>query len=125
MSGAFSLTLPVMLAVAIASTVSRVLSYGTIYTTKLLRRGTDIDRAAPWRALQDLKVTDVMRPLHPVLPVPPAPAAMANDVAAAGDGTGTPPEAIAGPVTGHLDPQALFASESLLQVLRQLEVHGR
>ena len=50
MTGDFALTLPVMLAVAIASTVSRALSYGTIYTTKLLRRGTDIDQAAPWRA---------------------------------------------------------------------------
>jgi CIC family chloride channel protein len=49
MSGDFSLTLPVMLAVAVATAVSRGLSYGTIYTTKLLRRGTDIDRAAPWR----------------------------------------------------------------------------
>jgi H+/Cl- antiporter ClcA len=47
MTGDFFLTLPVMLAVAIASTVSRALSYGTIYTTKLLRRGTDIDRATP------------------------------------------------------------------------------
>jgi CIC family chloride channel protein len=46
MSGDFSLTLPVMLAVAIATAVSRTLSYGTIYTTKLLRRGTDIDQAA-------------------------------------------------------------------------------
>jgi chloride channel protein, CIC family len=45
MTGDFSLTLPVMLAIAIASAVSRALSYGTIYTTKLLRRGTDIDRA--------------------------------------------------------------------------------
>ena len=50
MTGDFALTLPVMLAVAIASTLSRALSYGTIYTTKLLRRGTDIDQAAPWRA---------------------------------------------------------------------------
>jgi hypothetical protein len=57
-----------MLAVAIASVTSRALSYGTIYTTKLLRRGIDIDRAAPWRALADLKVTDVMRPLCPALP---------------------------------------------------------
>ncbi len=69
MTGDFALTLPVMLAVAIASTVSRALSYGTIYTTKLLRRGTDIDRATPWRALQDLKVTDAMQPLRPPLPV--------------------------------------------------------
>ena len=69
MTGDFTLTLPVMLAVAVASTVSRALSYGTIYTTKLLRRGTDIDRAAPWRALQDLKVSDAMQPLRPPLPV--------------------------------------------------------
>jgi H+/Cl- antiporter ClcA len=45
MSGDFSLTLPVMLAVAIASALSRALSYGTIYTTKLLRRGIDLDGA--------------------------------------------------------------------------------
>ena len=71
MSGDFSLTLPVMLAVAVASMVSRALSYGTIYTTKLLRRATDIDRAAPWHAVADLKVTDVMRPFRPVLSIPP------------------------------------------------------
>jgi CIC family chloride channel protein len=49
MTGDFGLTLPVMLAVGIATAVSRALSYGTIYTTKLLRRGIDIDRpeAAP------------------------------------------------------------------------------
>jgi chloride channel protein, CIC family len=126
MTGDFSLTLPVMLAVAIASMTSRALSYGTIYTTKLLRRGTDIDRAAPWRALQDLKVTDVMRPLRPALPVPPAPAApVAWDLALVGNGSGPAPEATVGQVTGQLDPQALFASESLGQALRQLEVYGR
>jgi Voltage gated chloride channel len=42
MTGDFTLTLPVMLDVEIGT--SRGLSYGTIYTTKLLRRGTDIDR---------------------------------------------------------------------------------
>jgi chloride channel protein, CIC family len=71
MTGDFSLTLPVMLAVAIASVTSRALSYGTIYTTKLLRRGTDIDRTAPWRALADLKIADAMRPFGRPLPVPP------------------------------------------------------
>jgi chloride channel protein, CIC family len=126
MSGDFALTLPVMLAVAIASTVSRALSYGTIYTTKLLRRGTDIDQAAPWRALADLKITDVMRPFRPPLPVPPDRAATApgqfppNGNGASGSGKTT-----AGPVTGRQDPQALFASESLSQALRQLEVYGR
>jgi CIC family chloride channel protein len=128
MSGDFALTLPVMLAVAIASTLSRALSYGTIYTTKLLRRGTDIDRAAPWRALQDLKLTDVMQPFRPALPVPPVAAAPGGGPGggpADGEGTVLGRAAAAGPVTYRHDPQALFASESLSQVLRQLEVYGR
>jgi CIC family chloride channel protein len=114
MTGDFSLTLPVMLAVAIATTVSRALSYGTIYTTKLLRRGTDIDRAAPWRAVGDLKITDVMRPLRPPLPVPP------DALPGAADGGALP-----GPVSYRHDVQALFASESLGPALRQLAVYGR
>jgi hypothetical protein len=44
LTGDFTLTLPVMLAVAVATATSRALSYGTLYTTKLLRRGQDIDR---------------------------------------------------------------------------------
>jgi CIC family chloride channel protein len=126
MTGDFSLTLPVMLAIAIATTVSRALSYGTIYTTKLLRRGTDIDQAAPWRAMADLKVTDIMRPFTPELPVPPGSTApAARDGSPAGNGHAPGAAAIAGPVTGRHDAQALFASESFGQALRQLEVYGR
>ena len=73
MTGDYTLTLPVMLAVAIATAVSRALTYGTIYTTKLLRRGTDIDRATPWRALGDLKVADAMRAFSAPLTVPGRP----------------------------------------------------
>jgi CIC family chloride channel protein len=54
MTGDFSLALPVMLAAGIAAAVSRQLSYGSIYTTKLLRRGIDIDatpRSEPVRAV--------------------------------------------------------------------------
>jgi chloride channel protein, CIC family len=125
MSGDFALTLPVMLAVAIASTLSRALSYGTIYTTKLLRRGTDIDRAAPWRVLKDLKITQVMRPFRPPLPVRP------DDADPMAGGKTAPPAgeadwaAIAGPVTHVHDPQVLYDSESLAQALRQLERYGR
>ncbi len=124
MTGDFALTLPVMLAVAIASTLSRALSYGTIYTTKLLRRGTDIDRTTPWRALADLKIADAMRPLRPPLPVPPP--AQAGTAPAGADGTGTAPDgpALPGPVIYQTDPQALFATESITQALRQLEVYG-
>ncbi|HEY3734222.1 MAG TPA: chloride channel protein [Streptosporangiaceae bacterium] len=120
MTGDFSLTLPVMLAVAIASTVSRAMSYGTIYTTKLLRRGTDIDRATQWRALQDLKIADAMRPFHPPLAVPPR-----DPAAGHGDGTAPDWARLAGPVTHQQDPQSVFGSESLAQALRQLEVYGR
>ena len=118
MTGDFALTLPVMLAVAIASTLSRALSYGTIYTTKLLRRGIDIDRTTPWRALSDLKVADAMRPFRPPLPVPP-PAASGAD-----GGTGPDWAELAGPVVYQGDPQTLFGTESVAQALRQLEVYG-
>jgi len=47
MTGNFGLTLPVMLATGIAAAVSKSLSYGSIYTTKLLRRGVDIERPKP------------------------------------------------------------------------------
>ncbi len=44
MTGNFGLTLPIMLAAGIAATLSRHLTYGNIYTTKLLRRGIDVER---------------------------------------------------------------------------------
>ena len=118
MTGDFTLTLPVMLAVAIATATSRALSYGTVYTTKLLRRGHDIDRAAPWRAFGDLKAADAMRPFSEPLAVAAGPA---------GDGGREGPDlaALPGPVTYRSDPQAVFASDSLAQALRQVEVYGR
>jgi CIC family chloride channel protein len=122
MTGNFAITLPVMLAIAIAATASRALSYGTIYTTKLLRRGTDIDRAAPWRALQDLKVTDAMRAFGPPLPVPPA--ASGNGAEAAADGAAPGWAELAGPATERHDLQVLFGAESVMRALRQLGAYG-
>ena len=117
LTGDFTLTLPVMLAVAIASIVSRMLSYGTIYTTKLLRRGIDVDRAAPWRAFGDLKVREAMQPLGTPLPIPEEPP---------GQGDGQQPDlaSLPGPVTHRRDPQILFSNESVAQALRQLDVYG-
>jgi CIC family chloride channel protein len=117
LTGDFTLTLPVMLAVAIASIVSRALSYGTIYTTKLLRRGIDVDRAAPWRAFGDMKVREAMQPLGTPLPVPDGQPGEA-------DGQGPAPRPLPGPVTREYDPQVLFSNESVAQALRQLEVYG-
>ncbi len=63
MTGNFTLVLPVMLATAIAAALSKQLSHGNIYTTKLLRRGIDIERPKPASVLSLLTVADVMRPL--------------------------------------------------------------
>ena len=118
MTGDFTLTLPVMLAVAIATATSRALSYGTIYTTKLLRRGTDIDHPRSADPFEDLTAADAMRPFPAPLTIaagPPGPPAR--------PGPGRAP--LPGPVTQQRNPQVLFAGESLAQALRQLELYGR
>jgi chloride channel protein, CIC family len=120
MTGDYTLTLPVMLAVAIATAASRALSYGTIYTTKLLRRGYDVDRAAPWRAFGDLKAADAMRPFPAPLAVPES---QRPDRPGSDAGPGLSP--LPGPVTHQEDPQAVYAGESLTQTLRQLDAYGR
>jgi CIC family chloride channel protein len=118
MTGDFSLTLPVMLAVAIATATSRGLSYGTIYTTKLLRRGTDIDRVPSADPFQDLTAADAMRRF-------PAPLAAANGPSGLPGGPAAGHPALPGPVTRQRPPQVLFATESLTQAVRQLELYGR
>jgi CIC family chloride channel protein len=122
MTGDYTLTLPVMLAVAIATATSRAFSYGTIYTTKLLRRGQDVDRAGPWRAFGDLKAADAMRPFAAPLPVRGESRAASFGIAA--PGTQQNPVSL-GEATWQGDPQAVYAGESLAQTLRQLAVYGR
>jgi CIC family chloride channel protein len=117
LTGDFTLTLPVLLAVSIASFLSSIISYADIYTTKLLRRGIDVDRAAPWRAFGDMKVREAMQPLGTPLPVPDA---QPGEGGAPGPG----PAPLPGPVTRQRDPQILFSNESVAQALRQLEVYG-
>jgi CIC family chloride channel protein len=114
MTGDFSLTLPVMLAVAIATAVSRSLSYGTIYTTKLLRRGTDIDRPAPSDVFRDMTVADVMRPLS-----------LRSEPDGAAAGAARPDAPLPGAVSRRHAPQVLLASESLEHAMRQLMADGR
>jgi chloride channel protein, CIC family len=116
LTGDWALTLPVMLAVAVATALSRALAYGSIYTTKLLRRGADLDRAAPWRAFGDLKAADGMLPFAVPLPVPGSRA----EGKATPDLTGLP-----GQVSWRLDPQVVYAGQSLTQTLGQLRAHGR
>ncbi|PRZ44344.1 CIC family chloride channel protein [Antricoccus suffuscus] len=117
-TGDFTLTLPVMLAVAISTTISRVLSHGTIYTTKLIRRGTDIDRPTARHVFDALTVADAVHPF-------PAPIDTARTTDAAGRDSNAALERLLGPVTHTREPQALFANDSLAQALRQLVLYGR
>lgn len=140
MTGDFSLTLPVMLAVGISAAVSKKLTYGTIYTTKLLRRGTDIERPTPSSVFHQVTVREAMDPLppaaghhHPLLPnvhrPQPLPDEESGTVSGAADGASPDGETswptLAGPVIRSRDPQALFADETLRQGLRQLVLYGR
>ncbi len=118
MTGDYTLTLPVMLAVAIATIVSRGLSYGTIYTTKLLRRGIDIDHVPSVDPFEDLTAADAMRPFQLPLPADPGPAGPHGDQDE--DGASLP-----GPVTHQGAPHVLFANEPLAQAVRQLVHYGR
>jgi len=124
MTGNFSLTLAVMLTTGIAAAVSRTLTYGSIYTTKLLRRGVDIERPKPTSVLQTLRVADVMHPISPPH----------GDGGVAAGGAGEPRPvpvdagrwaALIGSVTDTRRAQALLADETLEQALRQLTLYGR
>jgi CIC family chloride channel protein len=121
MTGDHSIVVALMITVAISTGISRRLSYGSIYTTKLLRRGIDIDRPRPSTLWQQLRVAEVMRPvpegvvggreleevMSDLLPLNPAGEAGAADVSQAPG------------------PHALFPNETLEQALRQLLVYGR
>jgi CIC family chloride channel protein len=63
MTGNFTLTLPIMLTCGIAAAVSRYVSYGSVYTAKLLRRGIDIERPKTANVLQTLTIADIMQPV--------------------------------------------------------------
>ena len=119
MTGDFGIVLPVMLATALAAALSARLSYGTIYTTKLLRRGTDIERPKPSTLLQVLTAADAMVPLPGRL-AQPGPlhhlvAQLAPEAAAGHRGEAT---------ERTTAPHFVFANEPLQQALRQLVLYG-
>ncbi len=122
MTGNFTLTLPIMLACGLASQLARQITRGSIYTTKLLRRGIDIERPKAIGALRALTVGQVMQPLAPIAGQPrvflhgqEAAASVASDAW----------RQLVGPVTLSRRPQVLFADEDLEQARRQLVLYGR
>jgi CIC family chloride channel protein len=122
MTGNFTLMLPVILATGIAAAVSKKVSYGSIYTTKLLRRGIDIERPRATNVLESLTVADVMEPL---LSGPSVDLARLARVEMNPDRLDHPQfEAVVGPVIITAQPQMLLSTETLEQALRQLDLFG-
>ncbi len=76
LTGEYRIILPLMLAIALAAGISKLVSRDTIYTRKLLRRGVDLH--APTRRLQQLTIGSAAGPL----PEPLAPDADLEQVAA-------------------------------------------
>jgi CIC family chloride channel protein len=68
LTGEYSIILPLMLAIVLATAVSRLLSGDTIYTLKLRRRGIDLEGAAPGARIGAQHEGSVMDPLPSPLP---------------------------------------------------------
>jgi CIC family chloride channel protein len=67
LTGDYTIILPLMTAIALATGVSAVLSTDTIYTLKLRRRGIDLLRGRPTNLMELLTVADAMQPLPAAL----------------------------------------------------------
>ncbi len=124
MTANYTLTLPVMLTCGIAAAVSKQLSYGSVYTTKLLRRGIDIERPRITNMLQTLTVADVMQPLPPLGEEPDGDVPL-YDALHTGTVSDAEWEQLVGPVADSRQAQTLFADETLAQALRQLVLYGQ
>ena len=115
-----TLTVPVMLVVGVAAAISKHLSYGSGYTTKLLRRGIDIERPLPTNVLHTLTVADVMQPVGI--------GATAFDLDSSPHGSHRVDgrrATVLGQATDLGPPQILFSDKTLDQALRQLVFYGR
>ena len=67
LTGDYTIILPLMTAIALATGVSTLLSKQTIYTLKLHRRGIDLPRGKPTNLMELVTVADAMQPLPAAL----------------------------------------------------------
>ena len=105
LTGEYSLILPLMLAVALATGVSSVLSRTTIYTAKLVRRGVDLDAPPPsWAARHSVRI--VMGPV-PQLVTPGTSLSAAADALQGAPGGELPVADADGRLLGVLAAEAL------------------
>ncbi|MER6629900.1 chloride channel protein [Streptomyces sp. NPDC000987] len=86
LTGEYSIILPLMLAIVLATAVSRLLTGDTIYTLKLRRRGIDLEGPAPGARIGTQHVGTVMEPLPSSLPVSTALADAADMLSLSGHG---------------------------------------
>lgn len=63
LTGEYTIILPLMLAIVLATGVSHLLSKDTVYTLKLRRRGVDLDQPTHAAALTSMTVAQVMEPI--------------------------------------------------------------
>lgn len=68
LTGEYTIILPLMSAIVLASLVSKLLSRDTIYTRKLLRRGIDLDAPHHSQTLATTHVANVIEPIGSTLP---------------------------------------------------------
>jgi CIC family chloride channel protein len=68
LTGEYSIILPLLLAIIVATGTSRLLTHDTIYTLKLRRRGVNIGTAPANTALHAVHVRDVMAPPPAAIP---------------------------------------------------------
>jgi CIC family chloride channel protein len=68
LTGEYTIILPLMIAVVLATLISRLITADTIYTLKLSRRGVDLDTSHQTRHLRTTPVTAAMEPLPGTLP---------------------------------------------------------
>jgi CIC family chloride channel protein len=68
LTGDYQIILPLMFAVALATSIANLLSRDTIYTLKLWRRGIDVTRGRGPNLMQILTVGQAMQPVPKALP---------------------------------------------------------
>lgn len=86
LTGEYSIILPLMLAIVLATATSHLLTRDTVYTLKLRRRGIDLEGPAPGARIGTQHVGAVMEPLPPPLPSSTALADSADLLSLSGHG---------------------------------------
>ncbi|WP_374690120.1 chloride channel protein [Frankia sp. AvcI1] len=67
LTGEYTIILPLMTAVVIATLISRLLGHDTVYTLKLTRRGIDLTASHETRRLRAIPATRAMHPAPPAI----------------------------------------------------------